>query len=506
MKAKRNLLLLGMALVIPMYLFVIVNTFAAPWTFLKRNSPILLLITLLAAAIMLLISLACRRHEAFLTCHARKIRVFCVLVFFLIQLFFGSQMRFIMSSDCDACYGGAIEWVQNGALGDYYHQWLSIVPNCFGLFAFNVLVLRFMSIVPVLAGVHPYYVLMTVNAVLFAMGFWAMMKLAERMRGGVGQVVFAANMALCTPMLYCVSELYTDALSMPFLMLAICLITRMIEAKSERFAHALAALSGAVVLVGMELRATVAIVAVAMVIVAVLLCKPRRLLCLATMLAILMTGHTAFIRYRDRVLGEDWLYRWRMPAVHWLVMGTPDPYGLFNGSFNNEDFLYARNLENVRQREEVLWPKLYEKVYALRYPDRLLSAISRKTLNTFGDGTFDLRQIFGSQSSAPEALKRVLIDDSSERDIYRHISTGIQMAQLFFLCACVAQRIKTREAGACESLCAVSLVGIFLVLLVWESSGRYFFHYMPAALMLSALGQIRIADGMKLRLTGRKGS
>ena len=504
MKTKRSLLLLGMALAIPMYLFVIVNTFAAPWTFLERNRPALLLLTLLAAAIMLLISLACRRHGAFLTRHARKIRALCVLAFFIVQLFFGSQMRFGMTSDCESCYYGAMEWVQSGALGDYYRQWLSIVPNCFGLFLLNALVFRFMSFVPALADVQPYYVIVTLNALLFAVGFWAMMKLAERMRGGAGQALFAANMALCTPMLYCTSEIYTDALCMPFLMLAIFLISRMIESKSERSAHALAALSGVAVLVGMELRATVAIVAVAAVIVTVLLCRPRRFVCLATMLAILVAGHTAFTRYRDRVLGEDWLYRWRMPVVHWLVMGTPDPYGIYNGSFNNDDFLYARSLENVDQREEALWSRLYERVYALRYPNRLLSAISRKVLNTFGDGTFDLRQIFGAKSLAPEAIRRTLIEDTPQRDAYRHICTGIQMAQLFFLCACIVRMIKARKVSACGSLCAISLVGIFLVLLAWESSGRYFFHYMPVALMLSALGQAYMMDALKYKLAGRE--
>lgn len=504
MKRKRTLLLAGMALVVPCYLFAALNVVFSPWDFLPRSRAALALLCALAAGGMLLIARAADRHEAFLTRHARAIRAAAVLAFFAAQMFFGSQMRFSPDADSATCYNSAIEWVQTGQIGEYRMAWMSIVPNIFPQFVLEVLILRAMRAMPFLAGVDLYYGIVLFNAALFAAGFWAMLKLAERLRGGAGQAVFAANMALCLPMFYCTSELYSDALSMPFLMLALCLLAQVLTARDERVAHAAALLAGFALLIGMEIRATVVIVAIAAAIVAALLCRPRRLLCFVTAGVVLLAGHTALIRYRDGILGAEQVAQNSLPVSHYLMMGTPDPLGYGNGSFNYADRIFTRSIEDPQERSAACWHEFHERLYALRYPNRMLSALSRKMLSVFGDGTYNLRQIFGTGSEAPPPLKAVLIDDTPQSDAYRHLCTGVMLAQLLFACAGVAGQIARREAEAADALCAVELVGIFLLLMLWESNARYFFHAVPVLLMVSALGQQRAADALRGRLSGRK--
>lgn len=504
MKRKRVLLLAGMALVVPCYLFAALNVVLSPWDFLPRSRVALAVLCALAAGGMLLIARAANRHEAFLTRHARAVRKAAVLAFLAVQVFFGLQMRFHPSMDCATCYYSAIQWVETGTLDDFYKTWMTIVPNIYPQFLLEAAILRVMRAVPPLATVDLYYGVMLVNVALFAAGFWAMLHLAERLRGGAGQAVFAANMALCLPMLYCVGELYSDALSMPLLMLALCLLAQMMTAGDERVAHAAALLAGLVLLLGMEIRATVAIVAIAAAIVAALVCRPRRLLCFVTAGVVMLAGHAGYLRYRENMLGKEQLERWSMPVAHWLMMGTPDPYGYGYGAFNSDDLLFAREIEDPQERRTACWHEFHERLYALRYPNRMLSALSRKMLNAFGDGTYNLRQIFGSDSEAPPLLKAVLIDDTPQSEAYRHLCTGVMLAQLLFACAGVAGQIARREARAADALCAVELVGIFLLLMLWESNARYFFHAVPVLLMVSALGQQRAADALRGRLSGRR--
>lgn len=499
MKIRRNLLLAGMGLAIPCYLFAVLNTLLAPWTFLERNRPALALITLLSAFALLGAARCARRHAAFLTRHAGAVRAGVVLAFFAAQVFFGSQMRFSPNSDCAACYYGAIDWVETGRMREYELTWLSTVPNIFPQFVLEVLILRAMRALPLPPGVELYDGVVLFNALCFAAGLWVMLKLAERLRGGAGQAVFAANMALCLPMLYCVSELYSDALSMPFLMLGAGLLSWMLTARRERTAHALALLSGVVLVIGLELRTTVLILVIAAALVAALACAPRRLLCFATVAAVLLAGHAAMIRTRDGILGEQRLARYAMPVSHWLMMGTPDPHGYGNGAFNSDDLLFARRIQDPGERSAACWREFHERLYDLRYPNRMLSALSRKALNIFGDGTYELRQVFSHASRAPQPLKAVLIDDSPEHEAYRYLCTGIQQAQFLFACLGVACQLKDKRALVPDALCAIHLVGLFAFLILWESCQRYFFHAVPVMLAVSALGQLRAANATAKR-------
>ncbi len=489
MRLKRNLLFLGVALLVPCYLFVVLNTLLAPWPFLKRNRALIMLFALLALVVMAAFVRWAKRREALLAYHARAVRMCVVFFFFIVQLLLGSQMRFLPSADCGVCYYSAIDWVNKGCLDGYELQWLSLAPNIFPQFLLEVAIARVMQAISFLDSVPLYDGVVLVNAVLFAVGFWNMLLLICRLRGGVSQATFALNMALCLPMFYCTSELYSDALSMPFLMLGICLLTSMMMVKREGIAHVLALGCGCVLLLGGELRATVLIAFIAAGIVTLLTCRPRRMLCFITMGAVILAGHAALLHVRDDMLGEENLARWSMPVSHWLMMGVPDPYDYGNGSVNPDDVRFARDIEDPQERSAACWHEFHNRLYSLRYPDRMLSALSRKTLNTY-----DLQQTFHSESQAPQALKTVLIDTQTPQYFfYRHICTGIQIAQLLFLCVSVVESLRKQCVQTVDALCAVHLVGLFLFLALWESNPRYFFHAVPVMLLLSATGQQHLA-------------
>ena len=72
-------------------------------------------------------------------------------------------------------------------------------------------------------------------------------------------------------------------------------------------------------------------------------------------------------------------------------------------------------------------------------------------------------------------------------------------AQMILACAACAQAVWKRRTDAAPVF--IALVGIFMVLCMWETRGRYFFQYQPVLLLAAAMleaGRARGARMMKL--------
>ena len=86
-RLTKTLLLLGMGLMIPCYLFVAGNTLLAPWPLYDRNRAALCILTALFLAALLLLLRAVDRHEAFLNRHDKRIVLIAAVFYFAVSVF-----------------------------------------------------------------------------------------------------------------------------------------------------------------------------------------------------------------------------------------------------------------------------------------------------------------------------------------------------------------------------------------------------------------------------------
>ena len=130
--------------------------------------------------------------------------------------------------------------------------------------------------------------------------------------------------------------------------------------------------------------------------------------------------------------------------------------------------------------------EIIDRLYYLRVPSRMLNMMSRKNLSTFGDGTFLLNEII--EADAPQAdniVKQVIFSGGALYRGYYHLCTGMFMAQMLIACLACAQAVRRRDTSGAAVF--ISLVGIFLVLCMWETRGRYFFQYQMMLLCAGAM-------------------
>lgn len=489
MKAERSiqttLLKMGMGLVIPFGLFTALNVCLSAWPLYERVRPGLVLATLLGTALLLMLFRLIQKHEGFLAAHEKVWTVGVCALFFVCQTALGGMLEFSPHSDIALCVSAAQEWALNGAPSQENIELLAVTPNNFALLVLFKLILQAIDALGL--GVSLHGAVNLLGAVLFVPGVLALLAGARRLGGVRAKASAAVLMMSCLPLYYCTAEIYTDVLTLPFVSMGFYLLLRIADAGTHKHALLYALLAGALLLVGLEIRVTVVILAIAAVICGVLCLNVRRLACFAVTAAVLAGGNAAFMAYRGEVMGEETLEKLSMPVVHWLVLGAPDEYGYTYGRFTSEDYLFAAGIEDPQERETALWTRLKDRVYKYRKPQVLLSALSRKNLSTFGDGTFGFDELIGNDNQAPAPVRALLIEQTDAHRVYQHVTTGLFMAQMLIACAACCGRLRQKRVGFGPALVMVSLVGAFVFLTLWETRARYFFNFMPMLILAGAL-------------------
>ena len=243
-----------------------------------------------------------------------------------------------------------------------------------------------------------FYPLVLVQAVLYVFSTRATLRIARRLSGAKGELMTLLMLACCLPMYVAAAVLYTDTFSVPFIMMALDLALRIKDAKSRGMQLALSAACGAVVLIGCQIKMTVLIALMAAVIVWLLEMKPgRAILCTALCAAIIAGGTTAVQRHmKNEVLDPEMVAQHHAPAIHWVAMSIPsgsNPYG----GYNSGDYAITWGMmEEGATHEEVMasiYSRIKDKIYTLRYPNRLISAALHKDSAFMGDGTYGMTEM-----------------------------------------------------------------------------------------------------------------
>jgi len=486
-KILKALLLAGMGLMIPCYLFTVGNVTLSHWPLYDRSRAALLALTALCFAALALLLRAADRHEAFFARNEKRVLWFAAAFYFAVQLLMAQALRFVPKTDAEQCFTAAQLIVDTGTFGNVERPFIYFTRYPFNL-GFVYLLAGTFKLFGMLGWADRYMQAVLVCSLLFAAGLLAGARAVRRMGGVRAQTRFLVLCASCLPLLYCTTELYTDAFSLAFPLMTVFCFCRLKEAQSAK-GRALWALAFALAsFVGAQIRFTSVIALIACLIALSFERRGRALMMAAVASAAIFAGGNALVdAYTHTHLSPEAIEKNELPRLHHIAMGLPIHEDEGYGQYGTGGWLiFSTSFEDPQERRAALMEEIIDRVYYLRYPNRLLNMMSRKNLSTFGDGTFLLNEII--EADAPQvdnAVKQVIFRGGALYPYYYHLCTGMFMAQLLLACFSCAQALRRRDTSGAAVF--VSLVGIFLVLCMWETRGRYFFQYQMMLLCAAAL-------------------
>ena len=497
MRKRDVLLLCGAAMMIPCYLFTAGNVLFSTWPLYNRNHPALWLLTALSVCLLLALFALARRHEAFCARHEKKILALAVLFYFAVQMGMGHTLRYTPITDTEQCYTAAQLLVDTGTFGNNERSWVYFTrcTNNLGFVYVFAAIFRFFGL---FGWGDRFMQLVLVNSLLFSLGLLASARVMRRMGGNLAQMRFLILAALCFPLLYCTTELYTDSFSLSFPSLIIYCALRVMDAGSEQGRKTAGYAQYGVILwivafalltfIGAQMRFTVIIASIACLIAMVLSRKWLRGVVTAVVLAAAMLAGGAMVdRENAKHLDPEDMARRAHPILHYIAMGLPIHEDMGYGQYGDGGwYVFTTSFEDPDERRAALLSEVIDRVYYLRYPNRLLNMMSRKNLSTFGDGTFLLNEMIQADEHEPDnPIKQVIFSTGAGYPVYYHICTAMFIAQMLIACAACVQAIRRRDTLGAPVF--IALVGAFILLCIWETRARYFFQFEMLLLCAAAM-------------------
>lgn len=483
----RHLLLIGMSLMIPCYLFTALNTLLSPWELYNRNHILLIALTAVCMAGLIFALRAADRHEAFFAANEKKILIACAVFYFAVQMIMANVLRFIPKTDAEQCFTAAQLLVDTGTFGNVERPFIYFTryPHNLGFVYALAAIFRFFGL---FGWADRFMQAVLVSSLLFTGGLLAGARAARRMGGVRAQTRMLILFASCLPLLYCTTELYTDAFSMAFPMMTIYCFCRLRESETAKGRVLWAIAFALVTFLGAQIRFTAVVAAIACIIALAFERRGR-----ATAWAMILTvtlfvggGHMVD-QYTYNHLSKADIEKNELPKLHYIAMGLPVQVDEGYGQYGTGGWLiFSTSFEDPEARRAALLEEVIDRVYYLRYPNRLLHMLSRKNISTFGNGTFLLNEIIEADAPQPDNIvKQVIFEQGAAYPAYYHLATALFAAQMLIACLACAQAARRKDTRAAALF--ITLTGMFILLSCWETRGRYFFQYVPVLLCAAAM-------------------
>lgn len=410
-----------------------------------------------------------------------------LLVMFILEVAFGLRLRFTPVFDMGAVYDGAITWVDTGAI-EPYREYFHYFPNNLGLLT----LLKIVFSLGKALGITDYFLLgILLGALSLCLMMFSVFMICRKLLGADYTIVAMVLTALCFPLYFSAAAFYSDVMSMaaPPLFYLLYLYSR--EASSWQKRLSLYLGMALVAGIGMEIKFTVLIIVIAAGIEMLLSEDIRRLLAMAAIhVAVIAAifGITNRIFYPS-LLDKEQARLQNTPIYHWIMMGAKG-----NGSYNPEDYEFTRSFSDPEQRDEALKQEIVK-----RYSQMGLSGywdlLKKKTVTALGDGTYAISDFLDDGPVNETSLHDYILYSSPKYGSYRTLCQGSYLLVLLLMLTggigsllAGLKRERQEHKGRDSIIPPLAFLGLWMFLMLWETSGRYFSNYISILLLCAVWG------------------
>ena len=421
------------------------------------------------------------KFKSFFTKYIKWLLIGYLLITFVLQISLGIQVRYTPMWDLSAVFDGAITWLEQGNINEF-SDYFYYFPNNMGL----LLVFKgYFSVIYAVFGAETDYfvaalVLGSVTVTLFRFSvIWISKKLF-----GVEYAITAMLLLLCCiPLYFASAAFYTDVMSMaaPALCYLLYLYTKeAVSIKKKVLWNICMALVAAY---GMEIKFTVIIIVIA-VGMEILLSKEWKnfvlmagIHCVVIMMVFSTVNHIIY----PNLLTQEQAEFQNTPYLHWIMMGAQG-----NGSYNPQDYNFTRSFEDKDERQQALKAEILKRYQELGVQG-ILDLWKKKTIKCFGDGTYALSDFLDDGPVEGSKWSKWILYSGEKYNIYQTICLGIFVVVMLLMLFGVSGSFHNRGIlHANMTALWLAFVGLWIFLMLWETSGRYFSNYL-SVMLLSAL-------------------
>lgn len=356
---------------------------------------------------------------------------------------------------------------------DYNQGYFDRLPNNWGTLVYVSFAYRIMNI---LFGTVPYtagYILNVFSlAVNFAFAYFNIKLIFEK---NSTRLVGLLAMFLHPAFLLYSPVMYSDTLSMPFAQIALFLFLKALKQESFQRFCLLVATDAIVLTIAYQLKGSLVVLIVAFIITIFIKCDLKKTICFISAVLVVFLGGTGLFKsacYKMQISTPEKHYEQSVPTTHYIMMGLKD-----RGGFSQKDYSNTLKQGNLDQKKAYNIAVIKERLkeYGLR---GFLLHLQKKIAYTWSDGRFY------SHYQLSHANNKPLVAHLNSKK-FAIVTNSIHLVMLFFMLVSFVKGIFQYNN---LSLVRLAVLGIILLLMIWETRSRYLINFMPMYIILATSG------------------
>lgn len=375
----------------------------------------------------------------------------------------------------------AISLVEGQGIPDEHFEYFSNFP--FNLFIVKVsqAVLTIGKTLGLTNFLSYYQILMILNAFFVDISIFLGVLCIKRLFGEkalLSGVLLFVIMSI--PIMLYIPVCYTDTFSMPFIMAMLYLLiwgrdNLPLLGKKQHIVYGI--VFGLLAFVAASLKITSLILVIAASICLLPKLRKKALLVLLSGILVFVPFWILLANYENTALDTSR----RIPITHWLAMGM-----VGNGNWNQQD--YYLTFSAIEKGEDVVrqnFNTIAER-FSMLGVGGYFEVLGRKISFTWGDGTFyaPYKLFLGNTMQQSSGLSETfLAGGKSSKQAYKILNI-IWLTALLLICF-YSFKALFKEESVLFIIIKLSIVGLFIFLLIWETRSRYVLNYLPILIILT---------------------
>jgi len=299
-----------------------------------------------------------------------------------------------------------------------------------------------------------------------------------------------------SPLLFYIPIFYTDTITLPFMIIGLYYIYMYLYEKDKILYLIIA---GLLIGIGGTLKPTVLILLIA-ILINCILNKNKKInyyifVPVLVGCAILpLLGQKVFI---NQFFDKEAIKEYRIPTEHYILIGLEN-----NGEFSEKRYQEINQIKGSQNKIDITRKKIKERVKEMIKNQEVIPFYWKKISYTWTDGTFFSHVKLARNPSHPEYTKWV---ESKNNDIlYWTISQSQWIIVLgLIISGTVLRKYLKKEMKELQFILNITIFGIFLFLLIWETRSRYLVNFVSLLLLDAYIGINAITNYRKMKADRR---
>lgn len=454
----------------------------------------LLIILGITTAVILLTKIYKTIQKKFKNLSDKKAWIFYTIVVCLmitIQAVIGYLVRTNPSWDLGIVIKSAQEIVKYGHSTDmagYYIQ----APNNILITLLIALTIKVFSFIGI---VNINIITLIVNIIFIQLSIFLLFKLTKKIYDNYTACFVLILMFMFLPIYPYSTIMYTDTMSMFLPIGFLYLFQKLDDVDINKKFIIISIIIGFFSFISLNLKVTALIVVMATVINEIINKKFKKIVCVCLIaicsFTLFETVFTTIVK-KTNVMGLDYKLTKSIPYTHFIMMGM---YNM--GAFDSGEWQFTLNLPdyNTRKKENIKVIKSRLSQYKTQGYIKFLNYKVKQ--QTWGSGTYDFENILSSYQVDNNIAHQFLLSNGRYYNAVYYYCQIFHFTMLFCILASILYSIKIREKIETLNIARLSMFGLLLFLLIWETRSRYMLNYIPVYLLITVSGVISLSNNSK---------